>query len=272
MAPCLSHRPLFRSLFAAILFAISTALSPVSATSFTTDQSDLWWNPNESGWGMQLVHRGSVIFATMYVYDESRTPIWYVATINYAGNLVWTGDLLLTSGPWFGTVPFDPNTVTYRRVGSLTWTANSVNSGTLAYSVDGVLVNKNLVRQSLVYDDFSGAYRGGTHEDVTNCFNAGFNGAIEQNTTLNIAQSGTAVTISGVFGNGGFCAYNGTLSQAGQMGQVDGSYSCNGGDFGSFTISELQVNISGVTARLTADSNPLGCHVSGWIGGMRSSF
>ena len=272
MASCRSHPTSFRTLLAAILLAIANSLSPVGATSFTTDQSDLWWNPNESGWGMQLVHRGSVIFATMFVYDTSRTPIWYVATLNYAGNLVWTGDLLLTSGPWFGTVPFNPAAVGFRRVGSLTWTANSVSSGTLGYSVDGVFVNKNLVRQVLVYDDFNGAYRGATHEDITGCFNPAFNGAIEQNTTLNITQSGTAVTVSGAFGNGGFCTYNGTLSQAGQMGQVDGSYSCNSGDFGNFTISEMQVNISGVTARLTADSNPLGCRVSGWLGGMRSSF
>ncbi len=67
MAPCRSHRPLFHTLVAAILLAIASALSPVWATSFTTDQSDLWWNPNESEWGMQLVHRGSVIFATMFV-------------------------------------------------------------------------------------------------------------------------------------------------------------------------------------------------------------
>ena len=39
-----------------------------------------------------------------------------------------------------------------------------------------------------------------------------------------------------------------------------------------FTISEMQVNISGVTARLTADSAPLACHVSGWLGGTRSAF
>jgi hypothetical protein len=39
-----------------------------------------------------------------------------------------------------------------------------------------------------------------------------------------------------------------------------------------FTISERQVNISGVTACLPADSTPLGCHVSGWLGGMRSAF
>ena len=272
MALYRSRRTFFCKLLAVILLAISSALSPVWATSFTTDQSDLWWNPNESGWGMQLVHRGSVIFATMFVYDPSRTPIWYVATLGYAGNLVWTGDLLLTSGPWFGAVPFNPTTVSFRKVGSLTWTADTVSSGTLNYSVDGVFVTKNLVRQLLVYDDFNGAYRGATHEDISGCFNPAFNGAIEQNTTLNITQSGTAVTVSGAFGNGGFCRYNGTFSQAGQMGQVDGSYSCNSGDFGSFTILEMQVNISGVTARLIADSNPLGCHVSGWLGGMRSTF
>ena len=220
---------------------------------------------------MQLVHRGSVIFATMFVYDPTRTPIWYSATLNYTGNLVWTGDLILTSGPWFGTVPFNPSSVTNRRVGSLTWTATSVNSGTLTYSVDGVFIAKSLVRQLTVFDNFSGVYRGATHEEVTACINPTFNGTSEQNTTLNFSQSGTAATVTGTFGNG-FCTYNGTFSQAGQMGQIDGSFSCTGGDFGNFTIYEMQVNTSGVTARLTSDSTPLGCHVSGWLGGMRSSF
>lgn len=272
MAHCRTHRTTVRSLIAAILWVVSSALSPAGATSSTTDQSDLWWNPNESGWGMQLVQRGNVIFATMFVYDTTRTPIWYSATLNTSGNLVWSGDLYLTSGPWFGTVPFDPATVGLRKVGSLTWRPTSVSFGALAYSVDGVFVNKNLTRQLLVYDDFNGAYRGGTHEDLSGCFNPASIGSIEQNTTLNITQSGAAVTVSGAFGTGGFCIYNGALSQAGQMGQVDGSYSCNSGDSGSFTISEMQVTISGVTARLTADSSPSGCHVSGWLGGMRSSF
>ena len=233
------HRGFLRTLLGATLFAIASVLCPVWATSFTTDQSDLWWNPNESGWGMQLVHRGSVIFATMFVYDPSRTPIWYSATLNYAGDLVWTGDLILTSGPWFGTLPFDPATVGIRRVGSLTWTATSVSAGTLAYSVDGVFIAKNLVRQLTVNDNFSGAYRGATHEDVTGCFNPTFNGTNEQNTALNITQSGAAATVTGTFGNG-FCTYNGTLSQAGQMGGSRRFVSCDSGDFGSFTIYETQ--------------------------------
>ena len=267
-----SVRAVCYNLLATSLLVIAISAAPVSATSFTTDQSDLWWNPNESGWGMQLVHRGSVIFATMFVYDPTRTPIWYTATLNYAGNLTWTGDLILTSGPWFGTVPFNPAAVSRRRVGALTWTARTVSSGGLSYSVDGVFVAKNLIRQLLVYDDYNGAYRGATHEDVTGCANGALNGVFEQNTTLNILQNGTAVTLSGGFATSGFCSLSGALSQAGQMGQVDGSFTCNSGDFGNFTLSEMQVNISGVTARLTADSGFSGCHISGWLGGMRSNF
>ena len=90
-----------------------------------------------------------------------------------------------------------------------------------------------------VYDNFSGAYRGATHEDVTGCFNPTFNGTNEQNTALNITQSGAAATVTGTFGNG-FCTYNGTLSQAGQMGGSRRFVSCDSGDFGSFTIYETQ--------------------------------
>ena len=47
---------------------------------------------------IQFVQRGSVIFATMFVYDQFNIPIWYTATLNSVGNLTWTGDLLLTAG------------------------------------------------------------------------------------------------------------------------------------------------------------------------------
>jgi hypothetical protein len=62
----------------------------------------------ESGWGMQLVERGTIIFATLFVYDPSGAPTWYVATMPFISNNpnnVWTGDLYATTGPWFGTVP-----------------------------------------------------------------------------------------------------------------------------------------------------------------------
>src|SRR4030081_3823288 len=97
-----------RSALVVLLLAVGSALSPAHATAYSTDQSDLWYVTSESGWGIQFVQRGSVIFATMFVYDQSGVPIWYVATMNPSGNYLWTGDLLRTQGPWFGTVPFDP--------------------------------------------------------------------------------------------------------------------------------------------------------------------
>ena len=63
-----------------LLAAVSFSALPAYATSFSTDQSDLYYIVAESGWGIQLVQRGSVIFATMFVYGPSGTPTWYVAT------------------------------------------------------------------------------------------------------------------------------------------------------------------------------------------------
>jgi hypothetical protein len=248
-----------RCLFASVLFAIASLPSPAWSTSFTTDQSDLWYIPTESGWGIQFVQRGSVIFATMFVYDQFNIPIWYVATmnsVNSKGSFTWTGDLLLTSGPWFGTVPFNTNAVTFRKVGTMRWDASTVTGGTLSYSVDGVPVTKNIVRQLLVLDDFSGHYGGGLHRTAIG--------------VLNIAQNGAAITLQSFPASGGSCSFPGTLTQAGQMGSVSGSYTCSDGEFGTFHLFEMQVNITGLTGRFaSSSSNPPGCQGTGWFGGLR---
>jgi hypothetical protein len=57
--------------------AVSLFAPTALPTSFSTDQSDLWYIVVESGWGMQLVHRGTVIFATLFVYGQNSTPTWY---------------------------------------------------------------------------------------------------------------------------------------------------------------------------------------------------
>jgi len=110
-------------------------------SSFSTDQSDLWWNPNESGWGMQIVQQADSLFATLFVYDASGQPTFFIASMNPVANLTWTGDLYRSIGPWFGG-PFNPAAVGDRKVGSITLNTPFVNSGTLQYSVDGVPVNK----------------------------------------------------------------------------------------------------------------------------------
>src|SRR3954453_13484779 len=96
-------------------FALSVALLPLlgKASALAPDQSDIWWNSAESGWGMQLAHRGQVIFATVYLYDAQDKPTWIPAALRPAG-AAWTGDVYATTGPWFGAPTFDASTVTRR--------------------------------------------------------------------------------------------------------------------------------------------------------------
>jgi hypothetical protein len=260
-----------RVVLALLIFALSGLLSPALATSSTTDQSDLWWNPSESGWGIQFVQRGSTIFATMFVYDQTRTPFWYSATLAQQGtSFTWTGDLIATTGPWFGTVPFNPATVTVARVGTMTWSAQFVNSGVLTYTAAGISVSKNLVRQTIANENYAGHYGGGLHQDVTGCTNHSFNGTFETIGILNINQSGTSVSLQSLPTGGGSCSFSGALTQQGQMGTVDGSYSCTSGDIGAFHLFEMQVNITGVTGRFSATSTSVaGCQSTGWFGGLR---
>jgi hypothetical protein len=46
-----------------------------ATTNSATNYSDLWWSA-ESGWGINLNHQGTVIFATLYTYDTNGQPMW----------------------------------------------------------------------------------------------------------------------------------------------------------------------------------------------------
>jgi hypothetical protein len=246
---------------------------PAYATSFSTDQSDLWYIATEAGWGMQLVQRGSVIFATLFVYGPANEPIWYTATLDYTSNLTWTGTLYETTGPYFGTMPFNPMQVGYTIVGTLTWAAQSVETGTLTYSVNDVTVVKNVARQTLVFDDFSGHYAGGFHQVFTGCVNATLNGTSDVMGTIDLTQNGTAVTVlETVPATGASCTYTGTLSQAGQMGSVPLGFICADGTSGTGSIAQMQVTQFGISGSFAGTyTNPQGCQSSGWFGGVRGT-
>ena len=121
-----------------LMFALLLTLAavggsaPLRGAASSIDQSDLWWNPDESGWGIQYAHTGNAIFATMYVHGPTNQPTWYVATLEpQPSSDTWSGPLFATSGPWFGTVPFDSALVRERTAGTMAWSALSAESGVL---------------------------------------------------------------------------------------------------------------------------------------------
>jgi hypothetical protein len=72
--------------------------------------TSLWWNPAESGWGLNLNQQGSTLFGTLFTYDATRAPLWLVmpAAALQADGVTFTGDLYRTTGSPFNANPFPP--------------------------------------------------------------------------------------------------------------------------------------------------------------------
>ena len=96
---------------------VATALS---LPAFAANLSDLWWNPQESGWGANIVQQGEKAFVTLFVYGPDGEPTWLVspdaAVRGYsAQGLPWfEGTLYRVRGSWFGGA-FDATRMTVWR-------------------------------------------------------------------------------------------------------------------------------------------------------------
>ena len=87
-----------------------------------TNYQDLWWNPAESGWGVNFTHQGDVIFATWFTYDAAGKPWWLIAELRQTAAGVYGGKVSTVKGPAFDAVPFDAGKVVETVVGEATVT------------------------------------------------------------------------------------------------------------------------------------------------------
>ncbi len=114
------------------------------------DVTDLWWNPLENGWGINLTqHPSGQVFAVWYTYAADAGPLWLVMSGGtWTTARTFTGDLQRTSGPSYAQLPFNPNAVTRTTVGSITFNFTDANNGTFTWVVDGVQGTKVITRQA----------------------------------------------------------------------------------------------------------------------------
>ena len=71
-----------------ILFALAIAVSTsvLTTASRANNYQDLWWNPNESGWGINISQQGDVMFATWFIYGAGNQPTWiYLSRADRSG-------------------------------------------------------------------------------------------------------------------------------------------------------------------------------------------
>ena len=242
--------------YAACLLSLWLCSPFASANTFTTDLTDLWWNANESGWGVTATHQREVVFLTFFVYGTDNRPTFYTGQASYAGQassgaLIFSGPMFQTTGPWLGTF-FNPNSVTIRQVGTVNFTA-FVDAATLSYSVDGVVVTKALTRQTFRNNDLTGNYAGVFRQTSSGCSNPANNGTVENVVGVSITNSNTSLAMT-TNGNGLVCNYSGNYRQGGRMGSSTGTYAC-GGLAGNYDMLEIEANPSGITARFSANDN-----------------
>lgn len=113
----------------------------------TTDYTSLWWNPNESGWGVSLTQQFGTIFAALYTYDANRNPIWYVATNCPVVNNSCTSPLYQVNGGRIPTDLWGPPALNIRPVGNTTFTFSDRSNGTMTFTINNVPNFKVITKQ-----------------------------------------------------------------------------------------------------------------------------
>jgi hypothetical protein len=228
-------------------------------TGASTDYTDLWWNPGQSGWGLQMIHTGTFLFVTIYVYGADGKPTWFGGGLSSNGGSTYSGKLYVTTRPHYGLATFNPNSLVVREAGTMTFDAASPNTGLLTYSVDEVAVTKSISRQPLTLDTYDGPYAAVLTQAVSNCGDTSKNGSATYALGLQIFQSGNAMSIDIANPAGDSCTVTGTYTQAGRNGTLDGSYTCASGDSGAAVVSEMNNHVRQFNAKMRLTSSELGC-------------
>jgi len=268
----------------ALLKRMLSLLALVSAgahAAMSPDPTGFWYNPAESGWGASLAQQGDTVFATLFVYDEQKRAQWFVASsVTAAGSGVFSGPLYRTSGPVFSGA-FNPAAVDVQSVGTLSIQYDGPGGTGLlvSYTVNGVTVNKALVRQTWAANAtrLVGAYFGGINfSAVAFTQPAGCPAAptfLPPGGPLRITMSepGT-IAIIGSEGTDTRTFIGGVYFQSGQLGIISGNV-FSGSIAAPLRIADAQVTNLVVTddgfvahLRMTMTG---GCLYDGTLGGVR---
>jgi len=106
---------------------------------------DLWWNPGEAGWGVNIAHQGNAVFATLYTYDAFGQALWLsMSNGTLVGPRTYQGTLYRSVGPPFNSSPW--GNYSLQPVGTMTFVFSDGNNGTLTYTVNGAQVVKSITR------------------------------------------------------------------------------------------------------------------------------
>ncbi len=118
-----------------------------------TDYTDVWWNPQQSGWGLNLAHQDGRIYATLHAYGTNGAPLWYVAYLDKQDDGSFTGATYSFTST-STTAPLLPGQTSATMRGTLTFVPGSASEGVIRYNIDGQQGEQSVKRFSLLAQPF----------------------------------------------------------------------------------------------------------------------
>lgn len=252
-------------MIARILFCLSLLLAALPASA-KVDWTDLWYDPAESGWGVNLVQSDTFMFATFFIYGQNGLPTWYTAQMRWdQPRLAFTGPLYTTTGTGF-QFPWQPGNFSATQVGTATFTPTqggiSVSyRGTLSYSFSatGLTVTKTIQRQTLTSIDLTGIFTGGQYGEWYDCAVSADNETYTDGFDLEVTQVGARLTLAFTYSSALSCTIAGTLEQHGSLHRMNNaSYRCSDGLNTTVTVYDLKAGSLGIEGRYYAPTS-YGC-------------
>jgi hypothetical protein len=250
-----------------LLLAALLALFTLRANAL--EYTDVYFNPQEPGWGVFLIQSDKTQFIAFFIYGADGKPLWYSALLTEDGTGKYTGPLYLTSGTYFAN-PW--NGYSINPAGTVAFAPSDRYHATLTYSVTGVgTVTKSIERETLTPYVLAGNYSGSMSGEVNGCADPARNeSAFRGRYALAVTQAGdqSAVlvfTFVDANHSGIVCTVSGPLNHLGRLYQMNGSITCEGPGQGggnhAVTIDGLHPTGQGLEGYLTGQVGGA-CNVS----------
>ena len=129
--------------------------------------TDVYFDPNEPGWGVFLVQSDTTQFIAFFIYGSDGKPTWYTAQLVNDGSGKFTGSLYAITGTYFAN-PWQGYNI--NPAGTASFAPSDAYHATLTYTVTGVAtVTKAIERQTLTPYAMAGNYSGSMSGSISGC-------------------------------------------------------------------------------------------------------